>query len=138
LVTRSQTERDDDVRVVCGTHEAFQSRDLDAFLGYMDPEVDFRSLVLEVEGAYHGHEGVRSWWENVLAVFPDGSPYVKEVREVGDRVVARVQAEGRGTGSGIALERDIWQVAEVRGGRITLSAFFRTEQEALEAAALSD
>jgi hypothetical protein len=53
-------------------------------------------------------------------------------------VVARVQAEGRGTGSGIALERDIWQVADVRGGRITSSAFFRTEQEALEAAALSD
>jgi ketosteroid isomerase-like protein len=123
---------------VCGTHEAFLSRDLQAFLGYMDPEVEFRSLVLEVEGVYHGHEGVRSWWENVLAVFPDWSPQVKEAREVGDRVVVRVQAEGGGTGSGIALERDIWQVADVRGGRIKSTAFFRTEQEALEAVALSD
>lgn len=126
----------EEIRIVCGTHEAFQSRDLHAFLSYMDPEVEFRSLVLEVEGVYHGHEGVRSWWENVLAVFPDWSPHVEDARDIGDRVVVRVRAEGRGTGSGIGLERDIWQVAEVRGGRIKSSAFFRTEQEALQAVGL--
>jgi hypothetical protein len=55
----------EDVRVVRGTYDAFQSRDLHAFLSYMDPEVEFRSLVLEVEGVYHGHEGIRAWWENL-------------------------------------------------------------------------
>jgi hypothetical protein len=102
----------------------------------MDPEVEFRSLVLEIEGLYRGHEGVRSWWENVLAVFPDWSPRIEDAREVGDRVVARVRAEGSGTGSGISLERDIWQVAQVQGGRLRSWAFFRTEQEALESVAL--
>ncbi len=128
----------ENVEVVHATFEAFQARDLDAFLGYMDPEVEYRSLVLEVEGVYHGHEGIRSWWESVLAVFPDWSPQIAEARDLGDRVVARVRAEGHGTGSGIPLERDIWHMADVRDGRLKSAAFFRTEQEALEAAALQD
>jgi len=117
-----------------GSYDAFRRRDLQAFLSYMDRDVEFESLVLEVEGAYHGHEGVRSWWDSVLAVFPDWSPTVEDAEEVGDRLVVRVRAEGRGTGSGIVLERDIWQVADVRNGRLKSWAFFRTRQEALEAA----
>jgi ketosteroid isomerase-like protein len=124
----------DNIEVVRGTFDAFQARDLDAFLNHMDPEVEYRSLVLEVEGAYHGHDGIRSWWQSVLSVFPEWSPRIEEAREVGNRVVARVRAEGHGTGSGIALERDIWHVAEVRDGRLRWSAFYRTEEEALEAA----
>jgi ketosteroid isomerase-like protein len=125
---------EENIEVVRGTFDAFQARDLDDFLNHMDPEVEYRSLILEVEGVYHGHDGMRAWWENVLSVFPDWSPRVEEAREVGDRVLSRVRAEGSGTGSGIALDRDIWHLAEVRDGRLTSSAFFRTEQEALEAA----
>jgi ketosteroid isomerase-like protein len=124
-----------DVDVVCRSHEAFRRRDLDAFVDYMDPDVEFTSLVLEVEGAYRGHEGVRSWWNDILAVFPDWQPQVEDAREVGDRVVLRVRAEGAGTGSGIGLDRVIWQVAEVRDGRLKAWRFFRTEPEALQAAA---
>ena len=51
----------ENVEVVRGTYDAFQARDLRAFLSYMDPEVEYRSLVLEGEGVYHGHEGIRSW-----------------------------------------------------------------------------
>ena len=86
----------ENVEVVRGTFDAFQARDLDAFLSYMDPEVEYRSLVLEVEGVYCGHEGIRSWWESVLAVFPDWSPKIEDARDLGDRVLVRVRAEGRG------------------------------------------
>ena len=124
------------IDLVRESHEAFRRRDLDAFLGYMDPDVEFTSLVLEVEGTYRGHEGVRSWWDNILSVFPDWQPRAVEEREVGDRLVLRIRAEGTGTGSGINVDRDIWQVAEVRDGRLRSWKFFRTEREALEAAAL--
>ena len=50
-------------------------------------------------------------------------------------MVLRVRAEGAGTGSGIDVDRMIWQVAEVRDGRLKAWKFFRTEQEALVAAA---
>ena len=128
----------ENVEVVRGTFDAFRDRDLDAFLSYMDPDVEFRSLVLEIEGVYHGHDGARRWWESLLAVFPDWRPSVEDARDLGDRVLAQVRAEGRGTGSGIALERDIWLVAQARDGRLKSWAFFRTEEEALQAVGLRE
>lgn len=127
-----------DIDVIRESHEAFRRRDLDAFLAFMHPDVEFRSLVLEIEGVYRGHEGVRSWWENILAVFPDWSPRIESAREVGDRILVRVRAEGSGTGSGSRLERDWWQVVRVEDGRLRSWAFFRTQREALETLALSD
>ena len=79
---------------------------------------------------------MRRWWESILTVFPDWSPEVVDSRDLGQQVVSRVRAEGRGTGSGISVDRDIWHLGEVRDGRLRWSAFFRTEDEALEAAAL--
>ena len=124
-----------DIDVVCGSHEAFRRRDLEAFVEFMDPDIEFASLVLEVEGTYRGHDGIRAWWNDILAVFPDWQPEVEDAREVADRVVLRVRAEGSGTGSGIDVDRAIWQVAEVRDGRIRAWRFYRTEHEALVAAA---
>lgn len=128
----------ENVDAVRSTFEAFQRRDLNAFLGCFDPEVEYRSLVLEVEGVYRGHEGIRRWWEGVLTVFPDWSPRIEDSRELGGRVLSRVRAEGAGTGSGISHDRDIWHLAEVRDGRLRWSAFFRTEDEAVEAAGLRE
>jgi ketosteroid isomerase-like protein len=124
-----------DVELVCDSHDAFRNRELDRWLGYLHPDIEFTSLVLELEGVHRGHEGARDWWENVVAVFPDWSPRVVDARELGDRVLVQVRAEGTGTGSGIELERDFWQVAEVEDGLITSWKFFRTEPEALQAAA---
>ena len=127
-----------DIDLVRDSHEAFRRRDFDAFLDYMDPEIEFTSLVLEVEGTYRGHDGIRAWWDDILAVFPDWQPQVEDARELCGHVVLRVRAEGAGTGSGIDVDRTIWQVAEVRDGRLRAWKFFRTEHEALVAAAAED
>ena len=126
------------VDAVRSTFEAFQTRDLDAFLNCFDPDVEYRSLVLEVEGTYRGRDGMRRWWDGLLEVFPDWNPQIVDSREVGRCVVSRVRAEGRGTGSGISRDKDIWHVAEVRDGRLSWSVFLRTEDEALEAARLRE
>ena len=126
-----------DIDVVCGSHDAFRRRDLDAFVEYMDPGIEFTSLVLEVEGTYRGHDGIRSWWNDILDVFPEWQPQVEDARQVGERVLLKGRAEGAGTGSGIDVDRAIWQVAEVRDGRIAAWRYFRTEDEALAAAARS-
>jgi len=124
---------DADIDVVCDSLDAFRNRDLDAWLGFLHPDVEFTSLVLEIEGVYRGREGARSWWESVVAVFPEWSPRVVDSRKVGDSILVRVRAEGTGTGSGIDLDRDFWQVAEVEDGLLRSWRFFRTEQEALDA-----
>ena len=108
--------------VVRATFEAFRRRDLDAFLSCFDPEVEYRSLVLEVEGIYHGHEGMRSWWGQRA----DGIPRLEPAARAHTRPWAASAFPApaqRGTdGSGIPLERDIWHVAEIRDGRIKSSA----------------
>lgn len=124
-----------DIDLVVESHDAFLNRDLEGWLGYLDPDVEFTSLVLEIEGVHCGHEGARAWWENVVTVFPDWRPHVVSTREVGDSVLIQVRAEGTGTGSGIELERDFWQIARVEHGRIKSWNFYRSEQEALDAAA---
>ena len=126
-----------DIDVVCRSHDAFRNRDLQAWLGYLDPDVEFTSLVLEIEGVHRGHQGAREWWDNVVAVFPDWSPRVVDARDVAGRVLVQVRAEGSGTGSGIQLERDFWQIAQVENGLLKNWTFFRTEREALESLALS-
>ncbi len=127
-----------DIDTVVASHDAFRNRDLDAWLGYLHPDVEFSSLVLEIEGVYRGHEGARAWWDNVVTVFPNWSPRVVSTREIGDSILVQVRVEGSGTGSGIELERDFWQIARVEDGRLRAWSFFRTKAEALEAAALHD
>ena len=125
----------DNAGTVRSSYDAFHRRDLDEFLSYHESDVEFKSLVLEVEGVYRGHDGLRAWWENVVDVFPNWMPQIEDAREAGDRVLLRVRLEGHGTGTGIDLDRHAWNVVEVHDGRITSSAFFRTEEEALHAMA---
>jgi ketosteroid isomerase-like protein len=123
----------DNAGTVRSSYDAFHRRDLDEFLSYHESDVEFKSLVLEVEGVYRGHDGLRAWWENVVDVFPDWMPQIEDAREAGNRVLLRVRVEGHGTGTGIDLDRHAWNVVEVHDGRITSSAFYRTEDEARQA-----
>jgi ketosteroid isomerase-like protein len=117
---------------------ALQRDDIEEFLSYVDPEAEWNSLVLEMEGAFHGHDGVRQWWASLLAVFPDWRPTIVEVRDVDDCVLLHARGSGTGAGSGVGIDEDFWQVAQMQGGRIVWYGAFRTEQEALEAVGLRE
>ena len=46
--------------------EAFNNRDLEAFLALADPDVVGVSRVLAIEGgSYRGHDGTREWWRDL-------------------------------------------------------------------------
>jgi hypothetical protein len=82
--------------------DAFNRRDLGAYLALTDPEVEFTPYEVSVQGGepYRGHAGVRTWWEESFAVFPDLRAELYEVRELGDRTFARGRLRGQGAGSG--------------------------------------
>src|SRR3712207_8048003 len=46
-------------------YEALERDDLEAVLAYVHPEVEWNSIMLEMEGPVHGHEGVRRWWASL-------------------------------------------------------------------------
>jgi ketosteroid isomerase-like protein len=116
---------------------ALNSGDLDGFLAVAAEDVEFTSLVAEVEGTtFRGHDGVRTWWETVRGAFSDVRWEVLEVRGAGGRGVAHVRMAG--TLGGVPVNLMMWLAARLRKGRVSWWSFFRTEREALEAVGLSE
>jgi hypothetical protein len=120
--------------------EAFNRRDLQSYLELMDPELEFIPYEVYIEGGepYRGHAGIRRWWEELFAVLPDVRAEVFEIRDLGSRTVVHGRIYGQGAGSGAPIERTMWLVTEWRGGKEVWWGTFGSEDEALEAAGLSE
>jgi uncharacterized protein len=115
-------------------YDAFSRGDFEAFAALLDPDVQFESLMLEIEaGSYRGLEGAREYFESVRDVFPDWSVEIRDLRDFGDRMVIESHSLATGQGSGVRTEQRFWQAAAVRDGRIVWWKFFRSEDEALQA-----
>jgi ketosteroid isomerase-like protein len=116
---------------------ALNSGDLDGFMAVAAEDVEFTSMIAEVEGTtFRGHEGIKAWWETVVAAFGDVRWEVLEVRGAADRGIAHVRMDG--TLGGIPLNLRMWLAARLREGRVTWWTWHRTEQEALEAVGLAE
>jgi ketosteroid isomerase-like protein len=122
------------------SHDAFNRRDLAAYLALNDPEVEFTPYerIIEGLGPYRGHDGVRDWWEEAFEILPEFRVELEEVRDLGDLTLVRGRLRGQGAGSGAAFERTYWGLFRWRDKRITWWHAFQSEAEALEAAGLSE
>jgi ketosteroid isomerase-like protein len=120
--------------------DAYNRRDLDALLGLMDPDVVFTTRFAQMEGGsqYRGHDDVREWWDDLLAIFPDISIEALEVRDLGERMIIAVCLRGHGGDSDTPFEQTVWGAGEWRDGRLVRWQTFGSEAEALEAAGLSE
>jgi ketosteroid isomerase-like protein len=117
--------------------EALNSGDLVAFVARTAEDVEFTSLVAEAEGrTFRGHAGVRAWWETVLGAFRDPHWEVLDARGSDDRAV--LKSRPTATLADTEVEQTMWMAARLRGDKLGWWAFFRTEQEALEAVGLPE
>jgi ketosteroid isomerase-like protein len=72
---------------------ALNTGDLDGFLDVVADDVEFTSMILEVEGqTFRGREGVRAWWETVDDSFHDVQWELLELVESGGKGVAKLRA----------------------------------------------
>jgi ketosteroid isomerase-like protein len=87
--------------------DAFNRRDLDAYLALTDEDVvEGNPRFGAMEGGYHGHDGTRRLWTDFLAVFPDFSLEFDEVYDIGENVTLAVgRARGHGAGSDTPIEQ---------------------------------
>lgn len=129
----------ENVELAYGTFDAFNRRDLDAFLGLMAENVRAEPWLGGVEGGYAGHEGIRRWWTNLLDWIPDLAFEVMEVRELGDELILVIlHTWGHGAKRDEQFERTTWMPARIRDGKCVWWGSFATAEEALEAAGLSE
>jgi ketosteroid isomerase-like protein len=118
--------------------DAFNRRDLEAFLALMEADVEAVSRLVAIEGDYRGHDGIRRWWGNLLDAIPDFTIEVVEVRDLGDLTLAVLRNRGHGAGSEIPVEQRLWHVAEWRDQKVVWWSAYETEAEALEAVGLRE
>jgi ketosteroid isomerase-like protein len=103
--------------------DAFNRRNLDAVLAFLDPDVDWepRSVALEGGHPYRGHEGFRTWWESTFTAFSDHVAEVEGVRDFGDTTVSRLRFRGHGKESGVPIDEVQWHVVEWRSGSLAFA-----------------
>ena len=118
--------------------DAVNRRDLDALLALMDHDVEAGSVLIAIEGGYHGHDGMRVWWKNLLEAFPDFTIEVSAMRDYGDVTVAALLNRGHGSDSDAPFEQMTWQAVRWRRGMCIWWCTVQSQAEALEAVGLSE
>ena len=118
--------------------DAFNRRDLGAFLALMDAEVEAGSRLAPMEGGYHGQRGIRQWWQNLLDTIPDYTLEPVEVRELEDLTLTTLRTRGHGADSDTPVEDTVWIVADWRDKKVLQWRVLSTEAEALGAVGLSE
>ena len=106
----------------------------------MDPEVEIITRLVPMEGghSYDGRDGVRDWWRDLLAVFPDFSVEILETRDLGGFVIGFGRVRGHGLDSGTPFEETLWGAGSWRQGRLLWWQTFGSEAEAVEAVGLRE
>jgi ketosteroid isomerase-like protein len=117
-------------------YDALNRRDLDGLLDLMDAEVEFMPILVDVEGGYRGHAGVRHWWESMFDTVPDFAAKVDGVRDLGALTLATVRPGGHGSTSGAPVEQRLSQVIHWHNAKAVRLESFRSEAEALKAVGL--
>jgi ketosteroid isomerase-like protein len=118
--------------------DAANRRDLDAFLALMDDDVEAVSRIVAMEGGLRGHDGIRRWWEEWFAAFPDYDIEVEEVSDFGSVTIAAMRALGHGAGSEVPFEDTVWLACRWRHGKCVWWRVFYAWDEALDAAGLAE
>lgn len=113
--------------------EALNRGDVDGMLERMHPGFEWRPLEASpvAGGVYRGHEQVRRYVEDWLAIFDNLRLDLEDPAEVADRVVVMVNGHGRGRASGLQLVTRFCQVWTVRDGTAIGMGEYATREQAL-------
>ena len=128
------------VRLVRQGYAAANRRDFDVTIRGYDPGYEYHPDVgiPDADAVYYGHDGFHKFWRQLLEAFDDVRLDPKEILDLGDRVLVTTQMSGHGTGSGVSINQQLFQLMTLRRGVIARQVDFQDRAQALEAAGLSE
>jgi ketosteroid isomerase-like protein len=127
----------ENVEIVRQAVDAYNARDRDRLLGLMDPEIEFRSVF--ERKTYRGLAEMVQYREDLDATLEEfHSEDGRFVDAGGDRVVYLYRVVGRGTGSGVPVNRENAILWQLRNGKLLKGEVYLDQRQALEAAGLSE
>jgi ketosteroid isomerase-like protein len=123
----------ENVEIVREANAAFNRRDLDHWIEFFDPEIEYHDTP-----GFPGREAFRRHAESYLDAWSDASVEI-DARAVGKQVVGRIRYTGAGRATGIEVETpEFGALYDFRAGCIRRVRQFATYGEALEAAGLRE
>jgi ketosteroid isomerase-like protein len=125
------------VRLAEGAVDSYNRRDPEGFAALWHPNGEWHPfLTARVEGdpGYHGHNGLRAWFEDVEEMFTEIRVDLDEVRDVQGHVVGLGRLTARGRGSGAEVDSEVGWVLEVEGELIRRGWAYTSHDDALRAA----
>ena len=117
--------------------DAFNRRDLDAFMALTHVQIDVESRLVAIESGDQG-QGLRRGWESFLGAFRDYNLEVEELRDLGDVTLAQMRGWGHGADSATPLVDFVWIPMRWRDGKLIWWRHCATEADALVAVGLSE
>jgi ketosteroid isomerase-like protein len=127
------------VELARAAFDAFSARDVEAALAVMAEDVEFLPVTANLTTGgvpYRGHDGIRSYLEDVGRVWDELRVYPSEYRDMGETVVALGRIHGRG--GGMIIDRPTGWVWRCLNGKIVFGRVYASQEEALRAAGLGD
>jgi len=113
--------------------DAFSRGALDESLARMHPEVEW-NVVFPLpdrpasKDVYRGRDEVRELWQEFRSVWDELTIALEEVLHAdAERVLARTRFRGRGTGSGVEVDRVVFYVFRIRDGLLVYTRAFDEE-----------
>ena len=117
---------------------ALKGGDMDDFLAFFDPEVVIETVDAPDPETYHGHDGVRSWFNDVYGPWAAVHVEVEDIKESGQWTVALLHTSLRGEASGVELELSTAAFHQFRAGRIVHDRVYLDRDEGLKAFAVKE
>jgi ketosteroid isomerase-like protein len=117
--------------------DAYNDREPDAWVAVWTADCEWHPfLTARVEGdpGYHGHNGMRAWFEDVSEMLEESQVDLEQITEIGDRLLVLGRMRAKRRGSEEAVTSEVGWVVEPRGERFQRGWAYTSHAEAERAA----
>ena len=127
------------VEIVRKHIEAYRRHDASMSLSLMDPHAVLDMNRIDGSDAIHGRQAIEEAANRYVGTFEDWTYEVERLTDLSSgTILAVVNETGRGKGSGAAVNRRFATLYTVIDRKIVRVTQFQSEQDALEAAGISE
>jgi ketosteroid isomerase-like protein len=117
--------------------DAYNDRDPDAWVAVWTADAEWHPFLTareEGDPGYHGHNGMRAWFEDVGEILEESHVELDQFREIGDRLLVLGRMTAMKRGGGEQVESDVAWVIEPKGERFQRGWAYDSHEDAERAA----
>jgi ketosteroid isomerase-like protein len=124
-------------KLLAQARDAYNARDADAWIAVWNPDCEWHQFLTareEGDPGYHGHNGIRAWFEDVDEMFSEGHVELDTFREVGNRLLVLGEMTAKRRTDGAEVRSDVAWVVEPRGEKLQRGWAYPSHEDARRAA----